>query len=108
MHIFDTKVADPIFQEVYLANILLNLQGHPDLFYETNLLLKYQNGKFKPFHKDYSSLLQKINKIFQLYALSVNILKKVKTLINQVIVGQEQGAKHLQKISVFDILSLAN
>ena len=40
--------------------------------------------------------------------MSVDTLKKVRTLINQVIIGQEQRAKHPQKNSFFDILSLTN
>lgn len=89
VHIFNTKAADPIFQEIYLANFLVNLRRLLNLFYKMDLLLKYQNNKFKQFCIDCSSLLQKSDKIFQLYALSVDILKKIRTLINQIIISQE-------------------
>lgn len=47
VHIFDTKAADPILQEAYLANFLVNFQGFFNLFYKMDLLLEHQNGRFK-------------------------------------------------------------
>ena len=41
LHIIDTKAADPILQEAYLANTLVNLQGLPNTFYEMDLLLEH-------------------------------------------------------------------
>ena len=49
LHIIDTKAADPILQEAYLANALVNLRGLPHTFYEMDLLIEHQNGKFKRF-----------------------------------------------------------
>lgn len=46
--------------------------------------------------------------MFRLHALLVDTLKKVGTSMNRVIIGHERGAKHPQKHSSFDILSLAN
>lgn len=39
LHIFDTKAADSIFQELYLANALVNPRGQFQTFYEIDLLL---------------------------------------------------------------------
>ena len=47
VHIFDTKAADPILQEAYLANALVNPIGKPQSFYKMDLLLEHQNGEFK-------------------------------------------------------------
>lgn len=47
MHILDTTAADPILQEAYIANALINPQGLPFTFYGMDLLLEHQNGKFK-------------------------------------------------------------
>ena len=108
VHIFDTKAADPILQEAYLANSLVNLRGLPDSFYEMDLLLEHQNGEFKRFRTDRGSSLQESDEMFRLHALSVDTLKKVRTSMNRVIIGQERGSRHPQKDSSFDILSLAN
>lgn len=64
LHIFDNQVADPILQEAYLANALINLRGESQTFYEMDLLLEYQNGKFKRFRADCGSFLQESNEIF--------------------------------------------
>lgn len=47
VYIFDMKVADPIFQEIYLANTLVKSRGKLQSFYEIDLLLEHQNKKFK-------------------------------------------------------------
>ena len=52
VHISDTKAADPILQKAYLANTLINPRGKSQTFYEMDLLLKHQNGKFKRFRAD--------------------------------------------------------
>lgn len=57
VHIFDNKAANPIFQENYLANSLINLQKLLNLFYKIDLLLEYQNGKFKQFCTNCNFLL---------------------------------------------------
>ena len=49
IHIIDTKAAEPIFQEAYLANALVNPRGKSHTFYKMDLLLEHQNGKFKRF-----------------------------------------------------------
>lgn len=49
VHIFDTKAADPILQEAYLANALVNPRGERRTFYEMDLLLEHRNGEFKRF-----------------------------------------------------------
>lgn len=41
VHIFNTKVADTILQEAYLANTLVNLKEEPRTFYKIDLLLEY-------------------------------------------------------------------
>lgn len=46
LYIIDTKSVDPILQEAYLANALVNPHGLPYTFYKMNLLLEYQNGEF--------------------------------------------------------------
>lgn len=63
-HIFDTKTADLIFQEAYLANVLVNPRGGSRTFYKMDLLLKHQNGEFKCIQAHHSSFLQNNNKIF--------------------------------------------
>lgn len=108
VHIFDTKAVDPILQEAYLANALVNLRGLPDTFYEMDLLLEHQNGEFKRFRADRGSSLQESDEMFRLHALSVDTLKKVRSSMNRIIIGQERGGRHPQKDSSFDILSLAD
>lgn len=49
LYIINTKAEDPIFQKAYLANILINFREMPQTFYKMNLLLEYQNKKFKQF-----------------------------------------------------------
>ena len=41
LHIFDISSADPILQEVYLANALINPQKLRHTFYEVDLQLKH-------------------------------------------------------------------
>lgn len=52
VHIFDTETGNPQLQKAYLANTLINLCGLFYIFYEIDLLLKYQNGRFKRFPTD--------------------------------------------------------
>lgn len=47
IYIIDTKAADLILQEAYLANAFVNPRGIPQTFYEKNLLLDHQNGELK-------------------------------------------------------------
>lgn len=57
LHIFDTCAADPVLQEAYLANSLVNPRGLASTFYEMDLLLEHQNGKIKRFRADRGSSL---------------------------------------------------
>lgn len=66
IHIFDTKASDPILQEAYLANALVNPRGLPHTFYEMDLLLEHQNGEFKRFRADRGSSLQESDELFRL------------------------------------------
>lgn len=52
MHILDKAATDPILQEAYIANALVNPRGLPFTFYEMDLLLEHQNGEFKRFRSD--------------------------------------------------------
>ena len=108
VHIFDTKAADPVLQEAYLANALVNPKGQPGTFYEMDLLLEHQNGEFKRFRSDRGSSLQESDEMFRLHALSVDTLRKVRSLMNRIIIGRERDGYHPQKDSSFDILSLAD
>lgn len=44
--------------------------------------------------------------MFKLYALLVDLLAKVKYVINKVVIRRERKGQHLIKDSLFDILSL--
>lgn len=57
VHIFDIKAADPILRNAYIANALANPRGLPRTFYEMDLLLEHQNGKFKRFRAGRGSSL---------------------------------------------------
>lgn len=89
LHIIDIKAADPLLQEAYLANALVNLQGLPHTFYKMDLLLEHQNGEFKRFRSDRGSSLQETDQMFRLYALSVDALRKVRFAMNKNIVGRD-------------------
>lgn len=108
IHIIDTKAADLILQEAYLANALVNSRGLPQTFYKMDLFLKHQNGEFKRFRADKNSSLQESDELFRLHALLVNALRKVRTSINRIVIGRERDGKHPQKDASFDILSLAD
>lgn len=49
LHIFDTKAANLIVQEAYLTNAFINPKRRIKIFFKIDLLLEYQNGKFKCF-----------------------------------------------------------
>lgn len=49
VYMFNTKAADPILQEAYLTNALINLQSLGYTFYETNHLLEHQTENSKGF-----------------------------------------------------------
>lgn len=108
IHILDTTAADPVLQNAYLANALVNLQGLPQTFYEMDLLLEHQNGKFKRFRADRGSSLQETDDMFKLHALSVDALSKVRPAINKVIIGRERSGRHPTKDASFDIQSLVD
>lgn len=78
VYIFDTKVADHILWKAYLTNFLVNSQGLYNFFYETDLLLEYQNSNFKQFCNDRWFLLQESDETFSLYTFIVDIVKKIK------------------------------
>lgn len=108
VHIFDKKVADPILQEAYLANALINPRGKPQSFYEIDLLLEYQNREFKRFCTDCGSSLQENDEIFWLHDLLVDVLRKVRSSMNRIIIGKEKDVFCPQKDASFDILSLVD
>lgn len=108
LHVFDTKAADPILQEVYLANALVNPRGLEHIFYEINLLLEYRNGEFKRFQNNRGSSLQESDEIFRLHTLLVDALRKVRLSLNKNVVSQHQSGYHPTKDASFDILSLAD
>ncbi len=108
LHIFDTQAADPILQEAYLANVLVNPRGQLQTFYKIDLLLEHQNGEFKRFRADRGSSLQESDEIFRLHALSVDMLRKVRSSMNRIVIGKERDGYHPQKDASFDILSLAD
>lgn len=108
VYIINTNTIDPILQKAYLANILVNLKDMPQIFYEINFLLEDQNGKFKRFWANHCLFLWKINKIFQLYALLVDILKNIRFLINQIVIGRKRQDYYPQKDTLFNIMNLAN
>lgn len=87
VHIFDTKATDLVLQETYQANALVNPEGQPGTFYEMDLLLKHQNREFKRFQSDHDLSLQESNEMFWLYVLSVDILRKVRSSINRIIIS---------------------
>lgn len=94
LHIFDTKTADPILQEVYLANALVNLRERPQTFYKIDLLLEHQNREFKRFRVDRGLSLQEIDEMFQLHALIIDLLRKVRSSINKIGIGKERDGYH--------------
>lgn len=108
LHVFDTKTADPILQEAYLANALVNPRGLEHTFYEMDLLLEHQNREFKRFQNDRGSFLQESDEMFRLYALSVDALQKVRLSLNKNVVGRHRSGYHPIKDASFDILSLAD
>lgn len=46
--------------------------------------------------------------MFQLYALLADILKKMRSLMNYIVISREKKGYHLQKDALFNILSLSN
>lgn len=108
VHIFDIKAANPIFQQAYLANALVNSKNKPQSFYKIDLLLEHQNKEFKQFCADRGLSLQENDKMFRLHALLVDALKKVRSFINCIIVGKEKNRYNFTKNVSFDILSFAN
>ena len=66
VHIFDTKAANEVLQEAYLANALVNPKGESGTFYKIDLLLENQNGEFKCFQSNCDLSLQENDEIFRL------------------------------------------
>lgn len=108
VQIIDTITTDPILQETYLVNGLVNSQDLSRSFYEMYLLLKHQKGEFKRFCTNRNLFLQISDEMFCFYVLLVNALRKVKLLINQVIVSRQKAGWHVQKDYSFDIFSLTS
>lgn len=108
LHIFDTCAADPVLQEAYLANSLVNPRELPSTFYKIDLLLEHQNGEFKRFCANRGSFLQESDELFRLYTLSVDCLQKLQRSMNRIIIEKDRKRRHPKKNSSFDILSLAD
>lgn len=49
MHLLDINTVKPELRNVYIINLLINIQGLPFTIYEIDLFLEHQNGKFKQF-----------------------------------------------------------
>lgn len=73
-----------------------------------DLFLEYQKRKFKYFYANKSFSLKENNKLFCLHILWINKLKKIKSLINQIMINLKRDKNYFQKDAFFDILSLAN
>lgn len=71
-------------------------------------MLKYQNKEFKQFYADYGLFLEKSDKIFRLYILLLDTLRKIRFSINCIIVDKEKNRYYLTKNKIFDILTLTN
>lgn len=52
--------------------------------------------------------MQENDEMFQLYALSVDILRKMRFLMNKIMIGKERDRYHPQKDASFNILNLAD
>lgn len=59
------------------------------IFYEIDLLFKYHNREFKQFKTNKNLFLQGNDKMFWLHILLFNVLKKVRSLINRIVIGKE-------------------
>lgn len=59
LNIIGTTSSNFILQHTFLTNALLNLKGQNDPFYKLNLLLNYQNGRFKYSGSDWVLSLQR-------------------------------------------------
>lgn len=103
IHILDIIASNLILQNAYIANTLVNFWGLSHIFYEINLLLKYQNGEFKCFWTNWDSFLRKVDDILKLHILLIDTLLKVRWAINKVIIRQEHSKRHLTKSTLFDI-----
>lgn len=80
---------------MYLAKLLINLKREPQIFYKIDLLLKYQNKECKYCQADCGSSLKESNKIFQLYVVLVDILRKIWYLINQIVIRKQEDDYYL-------------
>lgn len=105
IYILDRKGSDPILQNAYIVNSLVNFRDLPFTFYEINLLFEHQNGEFKRFRGNHGSFLQETNEIFQLYALLVDGISKVRRFINRIVIEQEHSRRYPIKDELFDIQS---
>lgn len=94
MHISDTKAAHPVLHKAYLVNVLINSKSSTGTFYKIDLLLEYQNVEFKRFSLDYNFFLYGSNEMFWLQALLVDILRKIRFLMNWIIISQERNSYH--------------
>lgn len=108
VYVINTKAANPIFEKVYLANILVNFKKMFQIFYKIDLLFKYQNRKFKRFWGEGNLLLQENNKIFWLHPLLVYIIKIFRPLINQIVISRKKESYYPQKDDLFDISNYVN
>lgn len=85
VYIFDTKAANPLLQEAYLANALVNPKGFLHKFHKMNLLLEHQNGKFKCFCSDRKFSFQESDELFCLHILTIDTLQKLCRSMNKTI-----------------------
>lgn len=97
MHIFNTKATNLVLQETDLTNALVNPKGQPRIFYEMDQFLEYQNGKFKRFQIHCGSSLQESDDMFWLHALLVDTLRKIRSPINQIIIGSKKDGYQPKK-----------
>lgn len=108
VHIFDIIAADPILQEAYLANTLVNPQGLKHIFYEMDIIFEHQNGEFKRFCTNRASSLQESDEMFCLHILLVDSMRKVHFSLNKVIIGRERSSYHPTKNPSFDNFNLGD
>lgn len=77
--------------------------------YKIDLQLKHKNKKLKHFRFDCGLSLKESDKIFQLHIWIVNVLKKLISSINRIVIRREKNGYHpYEKHTSFNILCLAS
>lgn len=96
----------PPLSQAILSNSLVNLQGHPNTWFETDRLVELHNGNMKSIFNAKRGSSIDLNHLFKIYSLNSAYLAKLNSEVERVF-GTKSNSDHTLKSAGKDIRLMA-